>query len=324
MLTALALMPLPSVFAEIPVVNGDRILFIGNSFTGLAGGLHNYVRQALADGTPSITVTTQEHISWAQDLDYIYNSTDAVSVIRNGNWDIVVVQGYWSGIDYPAGSQATFLEYCGKFKTEITGAGGRMVLFMPWVGNPTASWMNDPKYVADTEKMIESYRLAGQQTGAPVAPCGEVWYDLTQNPPKTGLPTDYLYGDDIHGNNLSSYLNSDVFYGVLTGRSPVGLDFQYTDVTNVTFDAALRAAFQEKAWEYVQKWSTATRARERTAPVPAEGFNLPRRGIEPGTLHGRIVRRCDPRLCAQWLVTEGIPAAAGLRPAPVSVVRRPD
>lgn len=279
--------------AQIPVQDNARILFVGNSFTNNGGGLDNFVEQALADGPNPITVTAERNISFGKDLNYIWHESDAVSSIVNDGWDIVVVQGYWSGIDYPAGMLDTFTIYVDKFDSVITESGAKTVLLMPWTGNPTADWMSWAKYDNDSETFRVNYRAAGERTGAPVAPCGWIWHDLVRTKPVDGLPDDFLYSDAIHPNQLAQYLNSYIFYALLTHRSPVGLDYHYEDVTNVTFDEALRTAMQERVWTMMQEWLP-----EVSVGAPRGGMlRIPQQtsasrghfGLEPLDLLGRVL-----------------------------------
>lgn len=238
--------------AQVPVSNNARIFFVGNSYTGTSGSLHEYVKRAFAAATPSLTIYTEESISWARDVDYMWDSSGAPARIRTGNWDVVVLQGFWSGIDYPAGTLAMLQRTAARFDSLASAHGAQLVLFMPWTGNPLASWMSAGKFHTDMTAFTTNYNALGVTLGCPVAPCARIWHSLTDTLPRAGLARDYLYGDDLHQNNLSSYLNSWIFYAVLTGRTPVGLDYTYTTVSNVTYDAALRTAMQQRVWSIIQ------------------------------------------------------------------------
>lgn len=272
--------------AHLPVAQGDAILFVGNSFTGEAGGLDVYVRMALADGPSPVQVSTGRSLSYGYDIDYLYNTSDAVSQIETGDWDIVVLQGYWSGIDDPPGSLDTFDLYVDRFDSVIAASGAQTVLFMPWTSSPTTSGINWTTYALESRAFRDNHRSTGLRIDAPVAPCGWVWYDLVTDKPDTTLPDDFLYGDAIHQNELASYVNAYVFYTLLTHRSPVGLDFHYTTVTNVVFDDALRTVLQERVWDLMQEW------------LPQEGVRFFARGAGGGNewsgtryvdLRGRLV-----------------------------------
>jgi hypothetical protein len=247
-----------TVMAEIPLKGGEKILFIGNSFTELQGGLDEYVKRACAAGTPSVTISSARHIAWAQELTYTYSSTDAVQKIRTGGYDIVVLQGFNNAQDWPVGSKAQFFQAVRDFDKVIKESGARTVLFMHWAANPTAGWNPPAKYEADTKALAENYTTIGNEIGAPVVPCGLVWHDLTTNPPKTGLAKDYLYADDIHQNALGCGVNSFVFYAMLTHRSPVGVHYTYGDFKP---DALMEKALQERAWKIIQQrepWAAPT------------------------------------------------------------------
>lgn len=255
----------------IPLTGGESILFIGNSYTDKYNGVDSYFKACCAAATPPINVTTEREVKYSQDLDVLWNETDAVDKIQTGNYDLVVLQAFNSAQDWPRGALETvFWKYVRKFNEEVVNAGGTMVLFMHWAGNPTASWMGERKYEHDSKTLAENYDSAGAELGIPVAPCGAVWNDLINNPPKDGLARDFLYSDDIHQNVLSSGLNGYVFYATLAQKSPVGIDYTWGGFSP---DATMQKAFQETAWEHVGARLQTTRIVQGTA-APAKAARL--------------------------------------------------
>ncbi len=282
-----------TVYAQVPIQDNARIFFVGNSYVGTSGGLHEYVRRMFAAATPSLAVTTQASVSWGEDVEVMWNTSGAPETIRTGNWDIVVLQGYWSGIDYPAGTLDTLYKYATRFDSLATAHGAQLVLMMPWTGNPLASWMSASKFHNDMVAFQTNYTNLGQHLGVPVVPCSHAWHNLTDTLPPGVTARDYLYGDDLHQNNLASYLNSWMFYAILTRQSPVGLDYHYTDVTNVTYDAALRTYMQEKAWAVAQLYLPTAAGVPRWRTAPGAGAGQGPAGDAVG-LSGRAAGRADP------------------------------
>jgi len=69
-----------------------------------------------------------------------------------------------------------------------------------------------------------------------------------------------LFADDIHLNDVGHYFVSMVQYGIITGRSPLGLPAQFQDRFSVPFDApdtALAGVLQQVAWDTVQAYGGA-------------------------------------------------------------------
>ena len=55
---------------DLPVIDGDNILFIGNSFSDWHGGVDIIVSEALAAGSPPVSITTKRIFYSSIDLDY--------------------------------------------------------------------------------------------------------------------------------------------------------------------------------------------------------------------------------------------------------------
>ena len=98
----------------------SRILFIGNSFTFINGGVDEQVREL----APSIAVmrlaiggyTLQDH----------WNDPATLRAIRGHKWNYVVLQ---EQSQTPVSDQPKFLQYAGKLNSEIKLAGAETILF---------------------------------------------------------------------------------------------------------------------------------------------------------------------------------------------------
>lgn len=266
--------------SKLPIANGSRILFIGNSFTGTRCGLPRYLEDALKNGSPSLTVHTEMVIRWGQQLSahLAENPSEALGKIREGTWDIVVVQGYSDAHHAHPDTVERFFNAVRALDRVIDSVGAQTVLYMPWAYNPLASWYSKERYKTDTEKLVQNYTKIAKEINAPVVPIGQLWYGLTINPPRTGLAYNYLWyvkdgKTDIHQTVASSCLNAWAFYAFLTRRSPVGVAIN-TSFCNegAAPDAALALAFQERAWSIISQPDEETGTR---VPAPPQSTRAP-------------------------------------------------
>ncbi len=101
----------------------SRVLFIGNSFTMINGG----VDQQLKSLMPSVAVT-QVAVGGYRLQDH-WNSAVTLSTIRSEKWNYVVLQ---EQSQTPVSDQRNFIAYAGKLNDEIKLAGAETILFMTW------------------------------------------------------------------------------------------------------------------------------------------------------------------------------------------------
>jgi hypothetical protein len=219
-------------------------------------------------------------IRWGQQLSahLADSSTEAMRKIREGNWDIVVVQGYSDAHHANPDTVERFFAAVRALDKVIDSVGAQTVLYMPWAYNPLASWYSKERYKTDTERLVQNYTTIANEISAPVIPIGQLWYDLTINPPREGLTYNYLWyvkngAPDIHQTVASSCLNAWAFYAFLTQRSPVGVAI-HTDFCSegAAPDGQLALAFQQRAWSIIsesQGW-TSTRT-----PPPLQPPRVP-------------------------------------------------
>lgn len=279
-----------------PIVGGgEKILWIGNSFTEWAGGLDSYVKAALAAGEPSRQVYMNTSIMGATELIEIYNNGSAVAEIRRGNYDVVVLQGFNNPHNVESADRETFVEAVRNFDAVIKETGAQTVLFMTW---PYQTHAETPfLYTTIASVISQSYLIVGEEVGAPVVPCGWVWNSLFRAPPP-GQDKFFLYADVIHQNQTGAYLNALAFYSILTLSSPKELDFS---VDGFSPPAELDSVLKYRAWTICKKWIAdhgydegATVGIARSTPTAIS----PAAGVEPGTrmfsLNGALIGSAVP------------------------------
>lgn len=226
------------VWAQYPITDNTKILFIGNSLTNNGGALDQWVEAAGAADDPAITIDASRSIMFATELSGIYNNGAARTEIANGNYDIVVLQGW----DDPILQPDSFHTYVDLFEIDIRAAGAEPVLFMTWPIMQHGAWA--------LTALNNQYNTAGARINAPVVHCGTVWWGMRRKVPAGfGIDTTFLFADDIHPSNEGQFLNSLCFYAFFTQKDPTGVDY---DITGMNLDPALVDTMQARAWKTIQ------------------------------------------------------------------------
>lgn len=221
--------------------DSKRVLFVGNSYTYFWNLPH--VVQGFAETTNHQIKTYQSTIGgsnlgqhWRGD-----RALESRDLIKNGDFDIVVIQDHsMRSIDAPDS-----LQYFGQLFGElIKTSGAEPYVYMTW----SRRW--DPFMIETIQK--EYIRLA-ENINARIVPVGLAWKKALELRPD--LP---LYDDDgSHQSSLGTYLNACVFYGMITGESPVGLPNrliskdQFGEKLYLTIQSRENAIFCQKVAEEV-------------------------------------------------------------------------
>lgn len=240
--------------SQIPIQDGPtkNILFIGNSLIGAKnGGLPAYIEAACNASAPTVDFEWDVSLEWGKPLAY-HVDNGALDVIRNGSWDIVVLQGF-SHDEY---SPEEFYAAVRTLNQAIQDIGALPVLFMRWPANPNKLG-GLTKYDEQVRKLDEHYTFIGAEIGAPVVPIALMWKELTHNPPTGSYALDYLYGDDVHQSEIAKWVNAYAFYSMFTHRDPTGVSFSMptvpSDGTMYSPTPAEQARFQEAVWGIIQQ-----------------------------------------------------------------------
>ena len=177
-----------------------RVLFIGNSLTyfndlpgtvaGLAGSANVTIHVASV-ARPNLAL-----------IDHVEGSSNALDVIRQGEWNYVVLQ---QGPSALALSRDTLLLATRVLASEISAVGARTALLMVWPESSRFAVFDDVR---------DSYRAAADDVGGLFLPAGEAWRTAWISDPQ--LP---LYGTDgYHPSEVGTYLAALVVYEGITGN----------------------------------------------------------------------------------------------------------
>jgi len=197
---------------RLPVQDGARVLWIGNSLVGGGSteGIAGWVQHALGQGQEPTDIQIGRMTLWGLGLYHHYTAdsyvwtkhnnphyytnldpTDrtAVQMIRDGldgkPWDVVFLQDYTH--DGKPEQAGTLFKYARKFDLLIRQCGGQPVFFMRWSDNPYVFEGLTPKEGGwsqrQTPSLVENYTRIGRELGDPVVPLAVIWRDLYENPP---------------------------------------------------------------------------------------------------------------------------------------------
>jgi len=178
-----------------------RLLFIGNSLmytNELPLMVQNFLR--LATTTP-IEVHDVAYPNFG--LTEHRELGEAVTAIRQGGWDLVVMQ---QGPSSLPDSRLQLVAEARWFASEVRQAGGTPALLMAW---PSTT------YFGSFDAVRDSYRLAADSAGAIFLGAGEAWRAAWRR--DSTLP---LYDKDgFHPSPMGSYLAALVVAGWLEPRA---------------------------------------------------------------------------------------------------------
>ena len=223
---------------ETDVTEPLRVLFIGNSYTyrHTMPAMVGRLAAAAGDVRPFEYETV---VRGGETLEGHFKRGDALTRIREGAWDVVVLQEQSLR---PINDTARFHQYARLFGAEITNAGARTCFYLTWAREHT------PERQVDYNK---AYLGIARELGATAAPAGIAWQNA-----RTANPAWPLYaGDHSHPRPLGAYLTACVFYAALYDRSPVGLPMvaEPAKGEQLNLSAEELAHLQTVAWEAVQE-----------------------------------------------------------------------
>ncbi|MEL7531037.1 MAG: hypothetical protein AAFN10_07005 [Bacteroidota bacterium] len=224
-----------------------KVLFVGNSYTYFWNlplsvmtmaedqELDLFTQQSTAGG-----VNLGQHWRGEKDL-------QTLEIIQKGSFDAVVLQDHsLQAIKHPD----SLLHYGKLWADVIHRSGADAYVYLTWA----REW--DPYMQAP---ITEGYSKLAQLIDATVIPVGPAWERARSLRPDIDL----YDPDGSHPSPTGTYLTACVFYGVLTGDSPIGLPHrliskdQNEEKLYINIQSPNDAAFCQKvADEMIQKWAS--------------------------------------------------------------------
>jgi len=215
-----------------------RILFIGNSLT-----YYNYLPEKVHDFFEAIDVNADCVMLTVSGkcMDYHCKQSYTSYNILHGHYDYVVLQGIAMGFN-----PETFVS-CGKqiYDNYISKTDSKTVLYMAYA-------RKDERY--KQPEMTAAYLELAKQTGAIVAPCGEVFGKVLRL-----RPAPEIYCEDKnHPNPAGTYLcAATIFYSIMGRDRMLRLPEKDGVYTKCGLDRKTAMAINriacEKAREYAAK-----------------------------------------------------------------------
>ncbi len=182
-----------------------RLLFIGNSFT-YYHDLPRMVAQ-LAEAGRQRPLHCESETPGGCTLEKHWQDRQALSRIRSGHWDFVVLQDQ---SEAPLLRPDELVEYGKKFDAEIKQQRAKTILYETW------ALQNKPEQQA---AISQAYAGLARQLNARLAPVGDAWQMALRSDPKLVLHD----VDRKHPSATGTYLAACVLYATLFGQSPEGL-----------------------------------------------------------------------------------------------------
>lgn len=216
--------PLVRLFAFLACALGasaadpQRILFVGNSYTGVNKLPDVFLEVAKAAGRPAPVVksstpggrTLKQHLSIA----------GSMKLIDEGAWDVVVLQGQSQEpaiAETDEATRAEFLESAAELCRRVRAKSPQAKIFFYetwarhadyWTENKKAPAMGkDPKEMQ--ARLRKWYGVAAKENDATLVPCGEAW-ELNYASVK---PVRLHQKDNSHPEFVGTYLNALIFFG---------------------------------------------------------------------------------------------------------------
>ena len=246
------------VWSSLAVVgqNSSKILFIGNSYI-YVNNLPS-ILQNLANAVNDTIVFSTSTPGGAQLVQHVSNN-NTLQLIRQGDWDYVIIQEQSQKPSFSPGQVATdVLPYARQLNDSIVlhNPCAETVFFMTWGrqnGDQNNCTFYPPvcTYQGMQQRLRESYLLMADQNNAICAPVGAVWHFV-----RDSFPGINLYSSDgSHPSFAGSYLAACTFYSTIFRKSPVGLN--YYGSLSVSDALHLQSAADKVVLDSLENWMIA-------------------------------------------------------------------
>jgi hypothetical protein len=207
----------------------DKVLFVGNSFSFYNNGLHTHYRALVRASNAGDKAERRIRMLTISGARLPEHRAGLNAMLDADNWDVVVLQGHSRGPIEEATARA-FRDAAREFVGRIREHGAEPVFFMTW------AYVNAPEM---TDALEAAYSGIARELDARVAPVGIAFANAARERPDIALHTD----DDRHPSLAGTYLAACVFYSVLQGDSPEGIDY------DAGLDPEVVQYLQQLAWE---------------------------------------------------------------------------
>ncbi|MCK5368820.1 MAG: hypothetical protein KAQ62_09715, partial [Cyclobacteriaceae bacterium] len=220
----------------VPDAQTLKILFIGNSMT-FFWAIPESLEAMLETGTDNLRIEPYRSLYGGKWLEYHYNKTDVVDMIKNGGFDFVVLQ---EGSGHPLKDPDLFFEYAEKFDNVIRESGATTLLY------PSPIHLKHTD--ADRKEVMKRFVKLSKKIDVPIIPvCETVRLCYAERPETVWHNT-----DAVHMGMYGGYAVACTFYAAITG----GASFPPPAilVQQVEIDPIIAEFIQEKALQAVEEF----------------------------------------------------------------------
>ncbi|MEO5713499.1 MAG: hypothetical protein ABIT37_08410 [Luteolibacter sp.] len=187
------------------------VLFVGNSYSF---GVPKAFEKIAKEHGKSVRTGHSTNSGWSLKL----HSTNAGSLkkIREGHWDIVVIQEH-SEIPAlpPRKRNATMFPPLRSLVTEVRESGAIPVLYQTWGRRDGDKNVRHDDFHAMTGRVREGYQAAAENCGGMVVvPAGDAW----EREMEAGRGGELFMPDGSHPTPLGNAVTAGVFYETLFGK----------------------------------------------------------------------------------------------------------
>ncbi len=211
---ALFLLLATTAFAEDP----QRVLFIGNSYTGVNKLPDVFLEIVKSAGRPAPVVKSST--PGGRTLKQQLGIAGSMKLIEEGGWDIVVLQGHSQEPAIAEKDEAVrreFLESAAELcrRVRAKSPAAKIYFYETWARHADywKSAKQGPAVGADPKEMQvrlrKWYGIASKDNGATFVPCGDAW-ELNY---ASAMPLRLHTKDNSHPEFVGTYLNALIFFG---------------------------------------------------------------------------------------------------------------
>lgn len=230
-----------------------RILFIGNSYTGV-----NNLPQLTKDLSLSAgdTLIIDSHTPGGQTFQGHFSNATVNTKIAQGNWDFVVLQEQSQRPSFPDSQvESDVFPFAKKLDSLVNlhNPCGETIFYMTWgrkngdAGN-CAFWPPVCTYTGMDSLLYLRYMQMAQDNSALVSPVGKLWNYLRENHPEIELYS----SDESHPSLAGSYAAACSFYATINKKSPNLISNDYG--LNANEAALIRNAANIVVFDSLSNW----------------------------------------------------------------------
>jgi hypothetical protein len=307
--------PLVATAADITYLPAPgRAAFIGNSLTMYNCGTDN-VAKSLGDSMRSpFHLTIDRSIQTGGcPLSCHWSDTNKIAVIRNGHFDVVVMQECGDCTYSEDTSQATqFYRYAKMWADTIRATGATPMLYMMW------AWREDTgaALAAKTNHQAAEYDSCARLIHAKILPMGRGYYNLRSDTSAVARSIN-LFVDYQHPSACATYFLGCMAFSALYNVSPVGNSYIGGAICASGRPTSAQAAcLQQVAWNTWQQYGGDDSGRGYVPPTTIARHDT-RLLHGTGSMATRLVRTVGLQTNAtpgSWYAVDGarVATSAGL------------